>query len=100
MTEVAVPDPMIDEDTMVSRNPKLLVAAVHDETVMMDIDSGKYYGLDDIGTAIWQRLERPLPFGKLVEMLAAEYDAERATIARDVAKLLTSMAEHKAIDLS
>jgi len=93
-------DSFITEQTVVSRNANLLTAPVHDETVMMDIDGGQYYGLDDIGTAIWQRLEAPQTFGALIDYLAAQYDAERGVIAADVAKLLAQMAEHKVVSLA
>jgi len=89
----------ISDDTLITRNTGLLAAAVQDETVMMDIESGRYYGLDDIGSAIWQRLEAPCRFGTLIDGLVAEYDADRAVIAGDVRKLLSIMAEHKVVVL-
>jgi hypothetical protein len=90
----------IDEDTLITRSDGVLAAAVHDETVMMDIASGHYYGLDDIGSVIWRRLEQPCRFGALIDALAADYDADRAVIAEDVRKLLAIMAEHKVVTLS
>lgn len=89
----------VDERTLVARNADLLTAAVHDEIVMMDLDNGRYYGLDDIGSEIWRRLETPRGFGELVDDLAADYDADRAVIAEDVSKLLAVMAEHKIVTL-
>ena len=90
----------ISDDTLITQSTGLLAAAVHDETVMMDIESGRYYGLDDIGSAIWQRLEAPRRFGTLIDSLVADYDADRAVIAEDVRKLLSIMAEHKVVVLS
>jgi len=89
----------ISDDTLITRNTGLLAAAVHDETVMMDIESGRYYGLDDIGSVIWQRLEAPCRFGTLIDGLVADYEADRAVIAEDVRKLLSIMAEHKVVVL-
>ncbi len=90
----------ITEETVIARNAGLLTSAVHDETVMMDLDSGHYYGLDDIGSEIWRHLEAPRRFGDLVDRLAADYDANRAVIADDVHKLLAVMAEHKVVTLA
>jgi coenzyme PQQ synthesis protein D (PqqD) len=89
----------ISDDTLITRNTGLLAAAVHDETVMMDIESGRYYGLDDIGSVIWQRLEAPCRFGALIDGLVADYEGDRAVIAGDVRKLLSIMAEHKVVVL-
>lgn len=93
-------DTIIAETTLITRSSGVLAAAVRDETVMMDIESGRYYGLDDIGSDIWRRLEQPRRFGELVDMLAADYDADRAVIAEDVRKLLTAMAKHNVVALS
>jgi Coenzyme PQQ synthesis protein D (PqqD) len=98
MTEITALS-AISEKTIVSRNIAVMTAAVHDETVMMDIESGRYYGLDDIGSVIWQRLDTPQSFGTLIDGLAAEYDADREVIATDVGKLLTIMAKHALVSL-
>lgn len=101
MTENNVAEPLlIGEAVIVTRNRELISAPVHDEIVMMDIDSGRYYGLDDIGSVIWRRVESPQTFGALIDSLVAEYDADRGVIAADVSKLLVLMAEHKVIDLA
>jgi len=100
MTKTVVAATAITEETVASRNPNLISTAVRDETVMMDLDSGKYYGLDDIGSVIWQRLEKPQTFGTLIDFLTAEYAVERSVIAEDVARLLALMAEHEVVRLA
>jgi len=91
---------MIAETTLITRNTRILSAPVHGEIVMMDIESEHYYGLDDIGGVIWQRLEVPLTFGDLIDCLVADYEADPAVIAEDVRKLLSTMAEHKIVTLA
>ena len=61
--------PPIGETTLIHRTNTVLTAAVGKEIVMMDIDSGRYLGLDDIGSVIWQRLETPCTFGALVSQV-------------------------------
>ena len=87
----------IAEKTMISRSPSVLVAEVDGEIVMMSIEKGRYFGLDDIGSDIWKRIEQPCSFAALVETLAADYDADRATITADVTALLTRMAEQDVV---
>jgi hypothetical protein len=89
----------IGDATLIHRTNTVLTAAVGQEIVMMDIESGRYLGLDDIGSAIWQRLETPCTFGALVDGLVVEYDADRTVIAEDVRKLLSEMAAHKVVAL-
>jgi len=89
----------IHDQTLIRRNSSLLIAAVHDETVMMNIESGRYYGLDEIGSDIWRRLETPLTFTDLIDRLAADYFAARDLIAEDTRKLLALMAKHEVVTL-
>jgi hypothetical protein len=93
MPTVSSTDPIsvITDATVLSRSPTVLAAEVDGEIVMMSIERGHYFGLDDIGSDIWKRLEQPCPFGALIDRLAADYDADRATIATDVRALLDQM---------
>src|SRR4029077_5488291 len=83
----------IGETTVISRSPSVLTAEVDGEIVMMSIEQGRYFGLDDIGSDIWKRLDTPCSFAELIDRLASDYDADQATIAADVRDLLSRMAE-------
>lgn len=85
---------------MISRSTSVLASDVRGEILMMNINVGRYFGLDDIGSDIWRRLKTPRTFGELVDGLAADYDADRAVIEGDVRKLLVEMAAHDAVKLS
>jgi hypothetical protein len=93
MLTVSSTDPTanITDATILSRSPAVLAAEVDGEIVMMSIERGQYFGLDDIGSDIWKRLDPPCSFSTLIEGLAADYDADRATIAADVRTLLGGM---------
>ena len=95
-----LPAAAIRDDTIITRGSGLTAAALQNETVMLDIGTGRYYGLDDVGSDIWRRLETPRKFGELVDGLVADYEAERTVIAEDVRKLLSMMAEHKVVILT
>lgn len=86
--------------SLISRNSSVLAAEVDGEIVMMSIEEGRYFGLDDIGSDIWRRIDQPCSFGELIDRLAADYEAERETIAADVRALLLRMAEHDIVRLS
>jgi hypothetical protein len=92
--------PALNETTRIAREPSVLTAEVDGETVMMSIQEGQYFGLDDIGSDIWKRLEAPCSFAELVDGLARDYDAERDRIAADVRALLLRMAEHGVVRLT
>ena len=90
----------ISATTLISRSPSVLTAEVDGEVVMMSIEQGRYFGLDDIGSDIWKRIEPPCSFASLIDALAADYEADRATIAADVQILLGRMAEQDVVRFS
>jgi hypothetical protein len=84
----------ITRHSVVQRNPDALAADVGGEVVLMSVEQAKYYGLDEVGSAIWHRLESPIDVGQLCAALAQVYDADNATIERDVIALLNDMQAH------
>jgi len=90
----------IGATTLISRSPSVLTAEIDGEIVMMSIEQGRYFGLDDIGSDIWKRIDPPCSFAALIDALAADYVADRATIAADVQALLDRMAEQDVVRLT
>src|ERR1700687_2702883 len=90
----------ITDATVIARSPSVLTAEVEGEIVMMSIERGRYFGLDDIGSDIWKRIDPPCSFAALIDRLAADYDADRATIAADVHALLGRMAAQDVVKLA
>ena len=98
-TQQADAAPPISEATDILRSQSVLTAEVEGEMVMLSIEQGCYYGLDDIGSDIWGRIEPPCSFADLIDKLAVDYDADRATIAADVRGLLARMAAQNVVRL-
>jgi Coenzyme PQQ synthesis protein D (PqqD) len=81
----------ITTETIVRRKPDALFAAAGGDVVLMSIEQGKYLGLDDIGTEIWQLMEQPIAVRALCAALAEKFDGEPAVIERDVSALLDQL---------
>jgi hypothetical protein len=63
------------------------------ESVLLDLASESYFGLDAVGTRIWQLLQDGADESGLVDALLDEYEVEREVLERDVADLLDRLAE-------
>jgi hypothetical protein len=48
-----------------SRTHDMLSTELDQETVLMSIDAGAYYGLAGPARSIWEKLEKPLTFSAL-----------------------------------
>lgn len=90
---------ILDRGARVRRCGDLLAADVDGEMVMMDVETGVYFGLDAIGTDIWKRIEAPVTVADLAAGLAGDYDAAPETIERDVLALLTDMAARGLVEV-
>ncbi|WP_413204318.1 PqqD family protein [Rhodospirillum sp. A1_3_36] len=60
---------------------------------------GTYYGLDTVGTSVWECLDQDIQLADLYARLAEEYDADVETIERDVLPLLEQLIEEELIDV-
>ena len=84
-------------DTVFTTAPNPLTTMIDGELLMMDIDSGSYFNLDNIGSVIWARLEKPTRFADLCQDLHGIYDAPLEVIQHDVAALLSQLLTHKLV---
>ena len=82
--------PFGPEDRL-SRVQNLLSTELDQETVLMSIDAGAYYGLEGPAQTIWEILETPLTFSALVDRLVEEYLVSPETCAADLERFLSEM---------
>ncbi len=64
---------------------------VGDETVLLHLKRGTYYGLDPLGTRIWSFLKDGKQPTEICELLAAEFDVDQAGVEEDVRRFLSDL---------
>jgi hypothetical protein len=80
-------------ETRLSRAQDLFSTELDQETVLMSIDEGAYYGLKGPAQSIWNNLETPLTFSALVDRLVREYSVSRETCSEDLRQFLAKMEQ-------
>ena len=78
-------------------SPDVVFRDLDGEAVILDLASGTYFGLNEVGTRVWRLIEEGRDAPQLVALLASEYQADRATIARDVNRLLDELRSRRLI---
>lgn len=68
-----------------------------DETVILGMGDGVYYGLDAVGARVWTLLATPQRVSDLVSAVAREFDVRADECERDVLALLDELAERRLI---
>jgi hypothetical protein len=87
----------INTTTIIQRIPDILFSEMDEETVLLRIQNGEYYGLDQTGSRIWQLIEKPISFGQIIDTLVAEYNVSRTACENDVVEFLKGLYENKLI---
>lgn len=87
-----------DRSTRVHRVADVLSAEVDGEAVLMSIEKGLYFGLDEIGSDVWRRLETPVEIAALAASLAEDYDGDSTVIENDLIALLSDMAANGLVE--
>jgi hypothetical protein len=69
------------------------------ETVLLELSRGVYYGLDEVGTRIWNLLAEGRSLEETVDVLVTEYDVDRARGAADVLRLVGELEERRLLEI-
>jgi hypothetical protein len=80
--------------SIIAPTPSAVSCELAGEAVILDMNSGRYYALDPIGTRIWQLLETPCTAESLCARLLEDYDVDPARCYHDVSTLLNHLAGH------
>lgn len=75
------------------RNSKTISGRLHDELVMMDLEKGKYFSLNQVATRLWDLLEKPLAQEELCRLLMDEYEVDYAKCKSEVEDLMNEMVK-------
>lgn len=77
----------------------VLYQEVSGETVLLDLRNECYFGLNDVGTRVWQLLvetERP---DEVLEIMRSEYEIEESVLKTDIEDLIRQLVEKKLLEL-
>ena len=73
--------------------PDVLSRELDDEGVLLNLETERYYTLDDVGIRMWQLLAEHGDVETVVAQLLDEYDVEQATLRHDLADLIAGLVE-------
>jgi hypothetical protein len=74
-------------------SPEVLLQEVGGESVLLDLKSESYFGLDDVGTRIWRLVEQDGDLNSVHAAILAEYDVDPIRLERDLRDLIARLVE-------
>jgi hypothetical protein len=87
------PETDMDLDTRLSIPPHVISRLVGDETVLLDLESGIYFGLDGVGKRIWESVGEGLTLAETATVIVSEYEVEEAKAEADVIEFACKLVD-------
>ncbi len=82
----------MDADTRVKHSPNATFQIVADEAILIHLNTGVYYSLNDVGTSFWNLMDGQRTIAELAESIAVEYTAPREVVLADLLELANELA--------
>jgi coenzyme PQQ synthesis protein D (PqqD) len=85
--------------THVSVPECVITRVVGERTVILDVDSGRSFTLDAVGTRVWTLLADTGSPQATIDALLSEFDADAARLEQDVATLIAQLSDKHLLDV-
>ena len=90
----------ISFDTRAAVDPDVMIRNVGEESVILDLKTERYLGLNEVGTQMWSAIVGSTSIQSAYETLLAEYEVEPERLRENLQDLLRQLVEHGLVKLS
>ena len=90
---------MADEKRTARVSPNTLYRDVQGEAVLLKLDTGEYFGLDEVGSRIWQLIVEHGDLAAVERAMVQEFDVDAAVLAADLRRIVDELAAKRLIDI-
>lgn len=87
------------ETKKITISEEALSQEVNGETVILDLKSESYFGLDEVGTRIWQLLQQNGDVQKTFDVMMQEFDVDAERLETDMHELLKMLDKYGLITI-
>ncbi len=72
---------------------------IDEEAVVLNLDSGHYYILNETGCRIWELLDGENTVADIATQISQEYDVTNKTVTSDITKILAELLGEKLVEV-
>jgi Coenzyme PQQ synthesis protein D (PqqD) len=73
----------MDQQSVFGRRDRVMVQQVEGDSVLLDIDNGEYFSLNEVGSRVWELCDGTRSLASIAEMICTEYDVQPSTALSD-----------------
>lgn len=86
--------------TTVSRNPEIDATDLDGEAVMMNMEKGQYFMMNEVGSRIWEIIDEPTKVSLVIETLIKEFEVDKEECEKTVINFLSELSYAELIKVS
>ena len=90
---------MAESRRVVRVSPNTLYRDLRGEGVLLQLESGQYFGLDEVAHRMWQLILEHGDLSVVEAELLSEYAVEPETLSADLDRLVGQLAERKLLEI-
>lgn len=77
----------------------VLVRVFQNESVLLNLDSECYHGIDDVGTRMWEAVTQSKTIQEAYDILLSEFDVDAETLKKDLTDFIEKLVQRGLVDL-
>ena len=85
--------------SLITRGNGLVSSNIYGDIVLMNIETGTYYDLDEVGSLIWEILEKPLSVSDIIAHVLLNYEIDQATCETEVMHFLQNLNDYELLEI-
>jgi hypothetical protein len=90
---------MLFGDSLITTTKHQVSCELSGEAVILNLQSGVYYGLNRVGARIWNLLQKPITLDGLQTVVLKEFDVDTARCVDDLNVLVQELLRHGLIEI-
>jgi hypothetical protein len=80
--------------------PEVLSRVLDGEAVLLQLDTGMYFGMNEVASKVWERIVKGATVREIVEGITAEFEVDEATIEKDLGEFVRALVEKRLCSIS
>jgi len=88
---------MIKLNSKICQSKEIEATDLNGEKVMMNIEKGKYFALNPVGSRIWEIISRDIFVNEIVNILLKEYEIDKENCEKSVINYLEILENEELI---
>ncbi|MCY7296708.1 lasso peptide biosynthesis PqqD family chaperone [Alteromonas sp. a30] len=77
--------------SIIQQTENAVSCEIEDQTVLLNIEAGKYHGFNEVASRIWQIIEAPMKISQICDQLMQEFDISEAQCKSEVLGFLKQL---------